>query len=104
LYTIVRRAHHVNLIPVTFAADILKHVRIRYVIHGQRDAQGLGQGLGIVESDLKLHVSEIAAPESLGYAQVFGMRVACPIEPTPVIEARGLDHERVSLPVADRVP
>jgi len=32
------------------------------------------------------------------------MRVAGSIEPRPVIEARRLGHQRVALPVADRVP
>src|SRR5436190_23881046 len=31
------------------------------------------------------------------------MRMACSVEPGPIVEARGLDHECVAIPVADRV-
>src|SRR5207245_952800 len=81
----VRLGHQANGVPLIFA-NALQHLGIRCVAHRQRDAQRLGQRLGIVESDLKLHVSEVDTPESLRYAQAFGMRVAGSIEPTPVIE------------------
>jgi hypothetical protein len=83
---VARSAHHVYLIPIVFVANVLGHVRIRFVVHRQRQDQRLSQGLGIVESDLILDVSEIDPPESLGHPQVFGMRVACSIEPTPVVK------------------
>src|SRR5580700_4303095 len=56
-----------------------------------------------MKSDLKLHVPEVHAMKSLGYAQAFRMRVACPIKPAPVVKSRCLDHQSVALPMADRI-
>ena len=72
-------SHEVGPVDVAFIAYIFEHVRIRFVVHRHRQDQGLGQHFGIIESDLKLHVTEIDAPESLGNAQLLGMRMPCPV-------------------------
>ena len=69
----------------------------------ERDGERPRQRLGIVKGDLELHVPEIDAPESLGYAHLLRMRMAHSIEPGPVIESRALHYQSVVFPVPDRV-
>src|SRR5215469_2637539 len=91
------------LIPVVFVALILQHVGVRCVVHLERDGQRPRQRLWIVKGDLELHVPEIHAPESLGYAHLLRMRMADSIEPGPVIESRALHYQSVVFPVSNRV-
>src|SRR5215467_13974776 len=91
------------LIPVVFVALVLQHVGIGCIAHLERDGQRPDQSLWIVKGDLELHVPEIHAPESLGYAHLLGMRMAHSIKPGPVIEPRALHDQNVAFPVSDRV-
>src|SRR5215472_19379045 len=91
------------VIPVVFVALVLQHVGVRRVVHLERDGERPRQRLGIVKGDLELHVPEIDAPESLGYAHLLRMRMAHSIEPGPVVESRALHYQSVVLPVPDRV-
>src|SRR5215469_17921593 len=91
------------LIPAVFVALVFQHVGIGCIAHLERDGQRPDQRRWIVKDDLELHVPEIHAPESLGYAHLLRMRMAHSIEPGPVIESRALHYQRVVFPVSDRV-
>src|SRR5205823_11410794 len=73
------------------------------VAQHERDRQRLAQRLRILECDLKLDVSEVHTPESLGHAQLFGMRMTRSIQPRAIVEPRAVDDERVAVPASDRV-
>jgi len=49
-------------------------------------------------------VAEVTTREALGDTQRFGVRMTERVEPCPVVEAAGIDDQRVTLPVADRIP
>src|SRR5215472_14295732 len=88
---------------IAIFANTLQHFSIWCVVQRQREGKRLGQGLRVVESDLTLDVPEIGSAESLGNAKLFGMRMACHIQPGAVVEARRLDHQRIGLPMPHRV-
>src|SRR6202030_2182065 len=69
-----------------------------------RDGEWLGVHRGIVNRDLNLHVSEVAAMESLGHTHRFAMGMAESIQPASIIESRRVDDQRIAIPLADGVP
>ena len=52
---------------------------------------------------VQIHVSEIAAVETLGDVKRFRLRMAFHVEPALVVEARAVHHQGVSVPMPDRV-
>src|ERR1700680_5239273 len=69
----------------------------------QRKRPGLGVGLGIVDGDFNIHVTEVAAAEAFDGVKSFGMRPAAVIYPALVVEASPVNHEPVAVPLAYRI-
>src|SRR5579862_7124124 len=55
----------VGAVLFVFCADVLSHFRVRHQVQGVLDAEGLREGLGIVEGDLNIQMAEIAAVVAL---------------------------------------
>src|SRR5262249_32111142 len=90
----------VNGIPFVLITHVLQHLGIRNEVYAQSNRKWLGEGFGILQSHLELHVSEVAALETLGHTQLFRVWVTREVQPTPIVESGRLHHQRVSLPVA----
>src|SRR5215831_6795439 len=80
--------------------DVFQQDRVRRQCFVGAQSEGFGEGFGIIDGHFIFHVSEIPAPEAFGDSQGFGLRVPAHIEPSEIVEARGIDHKRVSLPMA----
>src|SRR6185503_16234617 len=63
-----------------------------------------GVGARIVDRYLILDGLGIGACEALDHVELIGMRHAQPVEPEVFVEAPRIDNQRVSLPLADRMP
>src|SRR3984893_14085435 len=64
---------------------------------------GLGVGLRIVDREHVVDVAHIPALEAFDCMQLVAMRGTDRVEPGFAIERDGVNHQRVSLPTADRV-
>src|SRR5258708_7240956 len=84
-------------------AEHFKDVRVGHKLVGDLDGKRSGVKLGIVKCHFPIQVSEVAAAEAFRDAQRVAMRMAHRIENGSIVEAGGLYHERVALPVPDRV-
>ena len=68
-------------------ADVLDHFCVGKILELDRDGERLGVGFRIVDCDLDIHVSEVAASESFDGAKRLAVRPAAVIERTGVIES-----------------
>src|SRR2546427_8285539 len=84
-------------------ANVLHHFGVGEKFILQRKRPGPGIGLGIVNSDFDVHVTEVAPPEALDGVESFGMRAAAVIDPALIVEATSVNHEPVAFPLADGV-
>src|SRR3984893_582563 len=64
---------------------------------------GLGVGLRIVDREHVVDVARVPALEALNGVQLIAVRVADRVDPGFAVEGGGVDHQRVALPMADRV-
>src|SRR5579863_9534710 len=69
----------------------------------QRKRPGSGVGLGIVNRDFDVHVTEIAAAKAFDGVKRLGMRTAAVIDPALVVETARVDHEPVAIPLPDGI-
>ena len=85
------------------AAEIFQQI----LVGNERLLLGVGDrfrvGLRIVDGHFDVQVPEVPAPEAFDHAQRVAVRMAHPIEPAPVVEANGVDDQRVARPRADRI-
>src|SRR6516165_6153879 len=82
---------------------VLTHVLIREIIEDRSYAPGLGIGIRVLDDELEVHVPEVAAEVAFGNVCGFGLGVPVHVQPALIVEAGGVDHERVSVPLAYRV-
>ena len=84
-------------------ADVLQQCGIRFedVFHPHQHR--FGERFWIGECHLEFHVSKVAPVETLRDPKRLGLRMPAHIEPAPVIETHGLNHQRVAFPVSDRI-
>src|SRR5689334_18751865 len=68
-------------------------------LHGE----GLRIRAGVGDSGLDLELAELGARIALDGLELFRVRMAHKIEPEKIVEPDRLDHQRVALPVTDRV-
>src|SRR5947209_17977491 len=96
-------AHQVVEVLFVFVADRLQQLATAIQLRVNRNRPWSGIRLGIVERELNIHVPKVAAAEAFGHMQGFRMRVAAEIKPRFIVKARRFDHERVALPMTDRI-
>src|ERR1700674_5128060 len=94
--------YHVPKILLVFAHH-LDHVLVCKIVERQIHAPGLGIRIRVLDDELQVHVPEIPAAVALGDLRRLGLRMPVHIQPAAIIQARGFDHERVSVPVPHRV-
>src|SRR2546427_2912663 len=82
----------VSAVLLVLGADVFKEVAVRYQPQSSLDGEGPRVVLRIIESDLQIHMAEIAAAIALGDAHGFAARVAESVEPGPVVEADRVDY------------
>src|SRR5262245_38955488 len=80
--------------------NALDELRIREASEWNGSAPGLRVCLGIVESNLHFHPTEIETAEALGDSQFFTVRMSRIVKPTLIVEAHGLGNERVAFPLS----
>ena len=56
--------------------------------------------LGVIKSDLDVHVSKVGALEAFGNTQRFAMRMPPEVQPGLIIEPGALYYQRVVIPMA----
>jgi hypothetical protein len=88
---------------LVFVAEEFENVGVGEEAVGELNGERPSVHLGIVKSHLDIEVAEVAPVVALRDVQSFAVRVAHDIEPGLVIEAAGLDYQRVTLPLSDRV-
>src|SRR5580692_5303810 len=91
-------------VAVVLFADALDEIRVRYQAPGQLDGPRLAVRLRIVNGDVDIHVADLRPGKALRDAQGFGPRQPSHVEPGPTVLSGGLDHQRVLVPMADRIP
>src|SRR5437867_12794008 len=91
-----------RVLRVSFVfTDVFHQLGIGLKFELQRKRPGLGIGLGAVNRDFGVHMTEVAPAEAFDGVQSFGMRTAAVIDPAPVIETASIYHEPVAFPLAD---
>src|SRR5262249_23055867 len=94
----------VRSILLVFAADVIEHVAVGHERERRLDVERPRVVLRIVEGQLQIDVSKVAAVVALGDAHLVASRMAEGIERGPGVNADGFDDERIALPGADGVP
>ena len=90
---------------VVLGARVGKHPVARFAAPKRAvDGPRTGEEDRILERDRPLDGIGIDLPESFGQTQSGAVFVSCRIEPAAFVDAHGIDHERVAIPAADRVP
>src|SRR5437016_198813 len=84
-------------------AHVLHHFGVGEKFILQRERPGPAIGLGIVNSDFDVHVTEVAPAEAFNGVESFGMRTAAVIDPALVVETASVDHKPVAVPPADGI-
>src|SRR6516225_7168799 len=69
----------------------------------ERDLPGLRVRLRIIDGDFVRHMAKVKAMKAFGRMIALGMRMAAIIYICQVIETDRIDHERIALPLADRI-
>jgi hypothetical protein len=94
---------HVGAVFFVLVAVVLEDVGVGEKLIGELDGKGFGVHLGVVKGHFDIHVPVVAAAVAFHDVQGFAVGVAETVEPGFVVEAGGLDHERVAFPSADGV-
>src|SRR6185295_1001328 len=92
------------LTEVVFVADELDELGIRHQALLDREGKWPSERLGVVHRDLDLERADIEPPKAFGHFQLVARRCAVLVDPRLIPEARGLNDERVALPVTGGVP
>ena len=82
----------VRAVLLVLIADVFKEVAIRYQRQLSADGERSRVILRVIESDLQIHVTEIAAAITFCDVHGFAARVAESVEPSPVIQADCVDY------------
>src|ERR1700674_1892163 len=90
----------VRNVLVVLVADIFQQFRVHHQRHRLSVSPRLGVRPGIVDGRRDVHVSEVTPAEALSHVQRLRGRMAQLIQPHLAAEARGLDHQRVPVPLA----
>src|SRR5207245_10812796 len=92
---------------VSSRALVVANVFEQHAVGHQRlvrsQGEGLCKGLRIIDSHFVFQVSNIAAPEAFGDPQRLCLWMPTYVEPPQVVEACGVDHERILFPMSDGV-
>src|SRR5262245_45395247 len=91
----------VGAVLLVLIADVFKNVAVRYQLQFSADAERSSVILRVIEGDLQIHVTEIAAAITLCNVHGFAARVSESVEPSPVIEADCVDYKSIALPPPD---
>ncbi len=70
---------------------------------GSRDFPGLRISSRIVDREFDFEMSQIGPPEALDDVHHFSVRMTRGIEPRSIVEAHGVDYQRVAFPMSDRM-
>src|SRR5215475_1564007 len=90
----------IGIVFVTYElADLLRRRELRSPLVGPRSRQNTG----ILNCNFDLHVPEIRTAVTLDNVQLVCMRMPVAVQPYIVDKVDAIDHQRVSLPMADRV-
>ena len=93
----------VEQVPLVLFANELDQLRIGNQFRVQFGFPRFGIGLRVVDGELDIHVPHVAPMNSLGQMHGVGRRDTASGQPLLPVETAGLDHQRVALPVADRI-
>src|SRR5262249_39682149 len=88
-------------ILLVLKTDVLNQIVVCDVVDADFDSKRLYIRLRIVEGHLEIHVAEIRSSEPLRHAQRFAVRASSEVQPRFVVEANGVDDERIAVPTAD---
>src|SRR5262245_23181203 len=90
-------------IPVIVLTKIFREVLIRMPIDVMTTSPDPRICLGIIDSRFILQRVVIRTRDTFDQMKSIGMRHAEPRHPEFFVEAHGVDHQGIALPVADRV-
>jgi hypothetical protein len=82
---------------------MLQEIGVREELLDDAEGDGPGEGLGIGDGDREIEVAVIAAAEALLDAQVLAVAGAARVQSATIVEADGVDHQRVTFPSANRI-
>src|ERR1700733_12277025 len=96
-------AHQMRVGFFVFVADELDQLRIEQDALLHLDGPRLGVSLRIFHGDVHFEMPETNASEPLRHFSRVGQWAALDIQPYVVAEAGGLYHQRIAIPMANRV-
>src|SRR3954468_5675190 len=94
---------HVLRILLILFADELKEFGIRLKIEFSTNCPRPGVSFRIVDGHLHVHVSEIPPPKTFHKVKILRGRMTRLVEPCLSVHPDSIDHESISVPLADRV-
>src|SRR5580658_9654167 len=68
------------------------------------DDPRLDESVRVLDGELDLQVTQIGAAVAFGETHLFGMRLSSGRETELIVEPDRIHHQRISLPMSDRVP
>src|SRR5437867_7682123 len=83
--------------------DTFYELGVGVQIEGYGHCPGFSVCLRIVERNLDIHMSEVAAPEAFGDAQGLAVRMSRIVEPALIVETDGLGDQRIAFPLANGI-
>src|SRR5215831_13048838 len=96
-------AGKVSIVPFVLEAVVLEQIGVGQELFDDAEANRLREGLRIRDRDRQIEMTVVAAAEALLDAHVLAVARAARVEPAAIVEARGVDDQRVAFPAADRV-
>src|ERR1700680_3344403 len=98
-----RRTLDVVHVPVVFLTDVFHQIFIGPKASREAEREWFGVCPRIIDRDLIDQRAEVLAGPAFDGMKLFGVRVPSKIEPEFVVVPDGIDHQRISVPAADRV-
>ena len=93
-----------HMLAVFFVlTDAFDQLHVGIQLEGKIHAPRFRVCLWIIECDLDIEVSEVAAMKTFGHTEGIGVGVAVIIEPAPIVESDGFGNERVAFPLANGI-
>src|SRR5439155_497863 len=93
---------HVSMVPFIFA-NAFDEFGVGKQIERYGGGPRFGVCLGVIKSDLDVHVSKVGALEAFGNTQRLAMRMPRIVKPALIVEADSIDDQSVAFPFANGI-
>src|SRR6185503_1900352 len=96
-----RQAFDMNGVLVVLLAHVFHQLLIRHQLGIESQGERPRVGAGIVDGDLDVEVAQVLACKPFDHVHLVAVQMAVVVQPGQVVEADGIDDQRVAFPAPD---